>query len=361
MNTRELEYIIMIAREGSLSQAARRLGVSQPTLSTFLSNLERQLGIDLFLREKKHMILTPAGKIYLDAARKILQVKDQTYQSIHRLTQEATETITIGATPLRGSIMVAQIFPQFSKRFPNVKLEIKEAYMTELRDLVRAGAVNCALGSCLDTESPEFDYITISKEEVVLGVPSFHRLAPLASQPGLEPLASPPLSVNSLPSQSLSASSLSAEPHSVNRHRELATIDVGQLADSPFVLLSPGTTVRAITNHIFAKAGFQPTIVFETNNNLVLSNMIRQGAGVGFLPRSAMVTDAADVVYFSISPKYYITLCIILSKNRVLTEAERYFAYLTLIRDNSNPLYTPSNNALARNILREFHEKDVIL
>lgn len=329
MNTRELEYIIMIAREGSLSQAARKLGVSQPTLSTFLSNLERQLGIDLFLREKKHMILTPAGKIYLDAAKKIVRVKDQTYQSIHRLTQEATETITIGATPLRGSIMVAQIFPQFSKRFPNVKLEIREAYMTELRDLVRAGTVNCALGSCLDTESPEFDYITISKEEVILGVPSFHRLAPLASQP--------------------------------NSESDLTAINIQQLADSPFVLLSPGTTVRAIANHIFAKAGFQPTIVFETNNNLVLSNMIRQGAGVGFLPRSAMVPDATDVVYFSISPKYYITLCIILSKNRVLTAAERYFAYLTLIRDHSNPLYTPSNNTLARNILREFHEKDVIL
>ncbi len=330
MNTRELEYMVMIVKEGSLSQAARTLGISQPTLSTFLSNLEHQLGMDLFLREKKHMILTPAGKIYLDAAQKILQVKDQTYQAIHRLTHEATETITIGATPLRGSIMIAQTFPQFNKRFPNIKLEIREAYMTQLRNLVRTGAVNFSLGSCIDAESPEFDYITISKEEIVLGVPSFHRLAPLA------------------------ADCPSSGPDS---QAQLATIDVEQLSDSPFVLLSPGTTVRAVTDHILSKAGFQPTVVFETNNNLVLSNMIRQGAGVGFLPRSSMVPEATDVVYFSLSPKYYLTLCIILSKNRKLTTAERYFAYLTLIRDRNNPLYTPSGNALARSILHEFGKK----
>ena len=109
VDVRDLEYIIAIAQEGSLSGAGRRLGVSQPTLSAFLAGLERQLGADLFVRDHKRMLPTPAGRICLDAARRIVNVKEQTYQTIHRLTHEPEETIVIGATPLRGSIMVAQI------------------------------------------------------------------------------------------------------------------------------------------------------------------------------------------------------------------------------------------------------------
>lgn len=322
MNTKHLEYITTIAHEGSLSAAGRKLNVSQPTLSAYLADLERRLGTDLFLREKKRLIPTRAGRIYLDAATQILAVRDRTYQTIYRLSHEPTETIVIGATPLRGSIMVAKIFPQFSRRFPNVRIQIREAYMEELRSLVKTGQVNLSLGSCYDSQSSDFDHIIISREELVLGVPAFHRLAPLASG-------------------------------SLDR---LTAIDIRELFDSPFVLLAPGNTGRIISDNIFSTAGFTPTVVFETSNNLVVSNMIREGTGVGFLPRSAMVSDAKDIVYFSLTPRYYIQLSISAAKNRVLTEAERYFVYLVITEDQNNPQYIPACNAYARSILEEFQE-----
>ncbi len=324
MNLKTMRYVIEIANEGSLSQAGKKLGISQPTLSAFLAGLERQLGIDLFVRDKKRLTLTPAGKIYTDAARKILLTEEQTLQTIHRLTSATTDTITVGVTPLRGAVTVAQIFPRFNKRFPHVKIEIREAYTRELRELVRTGAVNYALSSCFDIENPDLDYIITSKEELILGVPSFHRLAPLAS----------------------------AVPGS------LASIDIRELADSPFVMMAPGTTVRTISDNILSKAGFVPTIVFETNNNLVLSNMIRHGAGVGFLPYSAMLPDADDVFYFSLRPRYYLNLGIAFSGKRSLSEAERYFAYLVLVKDRNDPRYTPAYNGHARTILSEFGSAD---
>lgn len=321
MNLKTMRYIIEIADAGNISMAGRKLGVSQPTLSTFLTNLENQLGMDLFIREKKRLTLTPAGKIYTDAARKILQTEEQTRQTIYRLTHQTTDTITIGATPLRGSIAVAQIFPLFSKRFPHVKIQIQEAYTEELQRLVRTGAVNYALGSCYDTEIPDLDYIITSKEEVVLGVPAFHRLAPLAAGSSSD---------------------------------NLVTIDIRQFSDSPFVMMSRGTTVRTISDNILSKAGLIPTIVFETNNNLVLSYMIRHGAGIGFLPCSAMAPNAEDVVYFSLQPRYYLNLGAVFAKKRILSEAERYFVYLLIRQDMENPRYIPAHNGYARNILSEF-------
>ncbi len=324
MNTKNLQYFTAIAKEQSLSGAARFLGVSQPTLSVFLSDLEQDLNIDLFVRNKKKLFLTPAGRIYLDAAEKILQLQDQTIQTIHRMTHDPIQSIIVGATPLRGSIMVAQVFPQFSRLYPNVRLEIKEAYMSDLRSHVKNGLVSFSLGSCYDSDDPDFDFITVSKEEVILAVPAFHPLAALAAPPG----------------------------------EKLSSVEIRQLADTPFVLLSPGTTIRAISNNIFSTAGIRPTVVFESNNNLVVFNMIRQGAGAGFLPRSSMSDTASDIVYFSLSPKYYLSLSIIVQKNRQLTQAERYLAYLVIQKDKNNPLYIPSLNQYARTIFNEFHSGD---
>ena len=196
--------------------------------------------------------------------------------------------------------------------------------MSNLRSHVKNEQVSFSLGSCYDSDNPDFDYITVSKEEVILAVPAFHPLAPLSSPKG----------------------------------ERLAALEIHQLADTPFVLLSPGTTIRAISDNIFSTAGIRPTIVFESNNNLVIFNMIRQGAGAGFLPRSSMSDTASDIVYFSLSPKYYLSLSIIVKKNRTLTEAERYLAYLIIRRDKDNPLYTPALNQYARTIFHEFHSGD---
>ena len=68
MDIRELTYITAIADAGSLSAAGKRLKVSQPTLSVFLSKLESSLGVDLFFREKKRLVHTPAGNIYMCAS-----------------------------------------------------------------------------------------------------------------------------------------------------------------------------------------------------------------------------------------------------------------------------------------------------
>ena len=323
MDIRELTYITAIAEEGSLSAAGKRLKVSQPTLSVFLSKLENSLGVDLFFREKKRLVPTPAGNIYLNAARKIISVHDQTYQSIHHLTHELTESINVGATPLRGSIMIAQIFPTFSKRFPDVKINIVESYMQELWNNLRERRVSFALAAYADGGHSDFDFINISIEELVLAVPKFHQLAHLAGA----------------------------------SREKLTPVDIRDFSDTPFVLLAPATTARIVSDSIFSRAGMQPTVVFETNNLLVLSNMIRQGAGAGLLPRSSMVPDADDVVYFSLYPKYYLNLGIVIPKGTILTAAEQYLIYMIIKKDMANPLYLPSLNPLARSILEKFDEK----
>ena len=75
------------------------------------------------------------------------------------------------------------------------------------------------------------------------------------------------------------------------------------------------------------------------------------------MPRSAMVKDAEDIVYFSIAPRYYLNLAMILRKNQVLSEAERYLAYLVICQAKDNSMYQPAMNGYARAIYQEFHKE----
>lgn len=324
MNVRNMEYLLAIEKTGSLSAAGRQLGVSQPTLSVFLQGLERQLGAPLFYREGRCLAPTPQGEVLLKAAREIVAVKEQTYQTIHRLTHRQSSRIVIGASPLRGSLMVAQIFPAFNRRFPDVELVIREGYTRDIKEWVRRGEVNCALASYVSGEDG-FEPIATMKEEIVAAAPAFHPMAAMARERG----------------------------------DALACVDIRCFSDSPFVVMAAGNTARTVYDRIMEKENLQPTKVFETNNLLVLCRMVGQGMGVALIPASSMQKNREDTVYFSIYPRYYMHLGMLLPPGRTeLSEAERYLAYLVIRSDMENPMYQRGLNVRAQQILNEFEGEE---
>lgn len=324
MNVRSMEYLLAIEKTGSLSAAGQLLKVSQPTLTVFVQGLEQQLGAALFRREGRCLVPTAQGRVLLNAAREIVAVKEQTYQTIHRLTHRQSSRIVIGATPLRGSLMVAQVFPAFNRRFPDVELVIREGYTRDIKDWVQRGQVDCALSSYISGEEG-FEIIATMKEEIVAAVPGFHPMAAMARERG-----------DALP-----------------------CVDIRCFADSPFVLMAEGNTARAVYDRIMEKEGLRPTEVFETNNLLVLCRMVGQGMGVALIPASSMQKNREHTVYFSIYPRYYMHLGMLLPPGRnELSEAERYLAYLVIRGDMENPAYRRSLNVRAQQILNEFEGED---
>ena len=87
MKISSLEYLIAIADEGNLSRAADRLYISQPALSKSLATFEKELGIQLFARFPGRVVLTAAGKIYIDAARKMLAVWNETNEQLRQISR----------------------------------------------------------------------------------------------------------------------------------------------------------------------------------------------------------------------------------------------------------------------------------
>lgn len=81
MELRQLEYIIAIADQGNISKAAEALFITQSGLNQQLIKLEQELGIQLFYRDKHHLQMTAAGKVYVENAREIINIYSKLYMS----------------------------------------------------------------------------------------------------------------------------------------------------------------------------------------------------------------------------------------------------------------------------------------
>ena len=106
MKSREYEYIQTIANELNITRASERLFVSQPALSRFLKNVEKDLGTLLFERIGKKMVLTPAGKVYVEKAREIIDLDSQMRNTIQELDKQ-NEALSI-CYPLIRSMLLAK-------------------------------------------------------------------------------------------------------------------------------------------------------------------------------------------------------------------------------------------------------------
>ena len=257
MNTKLIEYILAIAEEKNVSRAADRLFVSQSALSQALINLEKELGSPLFTRDQREMVLTPAGKYYVEAGREVLRIKARTYQTIRGLSRISYK---IGISSTEGMHRFLRAVKPFREIHPNVELFASEGDVKALLKGLRREEYLAAIIAMDTTESIDLPYEILSTEEIFVVLPS----------------------------------SRFGHDHQA--------IDCRDLAAEDFILSTPGTTMRKITDKLFAEAQISPSIISETNNTEALSEMVRSDLGVGFLPGS-FCRPRDGIVYASLIPE----------------------------------------------------------
>lgn len=175
MNTRQLHYLLTIAERKSLSQAALVLGVSQPALSKVLAEWESFCGSPLFLRYRKHQIPTALGREVLEYAEKIVNEQNHMMLTMRSVTGSDLQNIRVCTAPNRGAIIYSRIYNQFSRRYPNISLHLKELYARDQPHAIRRGQVDLALGA--GTDSSLVCDIPFVREELLVSLPSSHPLA----------------------------------------------------------------------------------------------------------------------------------------------------------------------------------------
>ena len=167
MNTRHARMILAIIREGSFTAAAKALSITQPTLSQTVRQIETQLGDAIFVRGKSPLQLTPAGALYVEAARSMVKTQTQLEEALSLLRGKATGTLRIGLMPHRSAELLPQVISDFAAAYPDVQLQVCERSAGELEQLLLRGEIDMALITD-SKQHPRLEYRQIASEEIVL-------------------------------------------------------------------------------------------------------------------------------------------------------------------------------------------------
>lgn len=167
MNPKHAQYMITVFQEGSITNAAKKLYVSQPSLSQMIKLVESNLGTPIFNRSTEPLTLTFAGEKYIEAAQKILTINASLAREIEEINDEEHGKIRLGIPVQRGMQVLPYVLPRFYKLYPYVDIEISEFGSSATEKLVLDGTVDMA---CVTTvpKHDELKYIMVEMEKLVL-------------------------------------------------------------------------------------------------------------------------------------------------------------------------------------------------
>ena len=261
-----------------------RLHIVQPALSRQIRALEQELGLRLFDRDRRRVALTPAGAVFLEEARSVLEHMARAVEAAQRADRGELGSLRIGYVPAMVSTGLPEMVRRFRDRYPDVDVVLQEmtpARQVEslLRERVDVGFVRGPI------HEPALETQTVLEEPLVAALPSGHRLG---------------------------------------RHKRLR---VAMLADEPFVLqarsFGPGSHDQILA--VCRSAGFSPRVVQEGSQAEVAS-LVASGAGVAIVPASLRAIRRAGVLYRPLHERPMTQLDVVWRKGAALPVLNAFLA-----------------------------------
>ena len=296
MDLKELEYVVTIADEGSISRAAEKLYMAQSSLSQYLARYEAELGARLFTRTGSGIRPTGAGEVFLRSAREMLRQYQQVKAELKEADFAKSGVIQFGISSFRGGALIPPVLKRFRAEYPLVDVIIHEHNTNVLSRKIAAGELDLALVALPPGVKPP-DSETVLRDEVVLVVNRSH--------PMME--------------------------HVRFDYPHRPWTDLADAAPFEFLLSNPSTVLGSIAEKEFEARGVVPK---AKNRNLTAAfamEMACQGLGLAFTYASCAV-PRADVEYVSLCKDgYFVDLILIFPPNGHKTRSNR--ALEAMIRD----------------------------
>ena len=239
MNLVQLSYFIIVCEKGSISEASREHGVSQPCVTNALQELEKEYELPLFVRSKNHLTLTREGRELLRCAKSLCQSANKA-KDLFR-PEAGKKVIRIGIPGRLSGIISPILFAKFRKRCPEIDLEFFESPSKKVAEAILKEELDFGiviLKSELERGMESYEFCEVSMKLCV------HRDNPLAGQGRITP---------------------------------------GQIGSQPIISLQGG----GFRNDFFAakmrEDGIEPNILLRTNQVVTMIEFIRRNLAAGFL------------------------------------------------------------------------------
>ncbi|POX47145.1 LysR family transcriptional regulator [Streptomyces sp. Ru71] len=288
----QLRYFSVAAETGSLTAAADRLMIAQSAVSAAVTNLERELGVQLFIRRRaKGLTPTPAGERLLHQARELLAHAREVAEEAKGTGAALTGPVGMGCFVTLAPFHLPSLLAEFAGRYPGVEVGVLEAEATELAQALRGGRIEFALS-----------YDLGFGDDVVR-----------------EPLASLP------------AHAIVAADHRLARRRR---VRLAELAEEPLILLDLPHS-RDYFRSLVASTGAAPDVRHRAQSYEAVRSMVARGHGFSLLnqrPATRQTYGGGEVVALELADEHP-PLSLVLARPSGLRQTARARALMDVVRE----------------------------
>lgn len=258
---RQLEYFIAAGETGSITQASDRINISQPSISTAISQLEQELDVQLFIRHHAQgLSLTPAGRTMLIEAKRLVEQAESLYTAASESSDEMRGQLNVGCLTTLAPMILPELSLSFMSAFPRASIRPHADHQETLLNGLHRAMIDVAI---------TYD----------LQIPADIEFTPLVDLP---------------------VHVIVGESHPLARH---SAVTLGELAELPMILLDLPLSAEYFMA-LFMRDGFSPNIAFRFSHPDIIRTMVANGYGYSLAnvtPRSDNALDGRKVVRIRLS------------------------------------------------------------
>lgn len=285
MELRTLHYFTVVAQELNITRAAEKLNMSQPPLSNQIKALEEELGVQLFIRGKRHLELTEEGGLLLRRAVQIQELADKTRQEIASLREGMTGVIYLSMVEGRAPFLAARWIAGFREEFPLVRYNLWNGSSDDVLDRLHKGLADLAvIAAPYDTE--HLEGFSVGREPWIAMLHPDHPLA--------RPIGD--------------------------------TIPLSSLVGEPLIVPSRKSRVDAIRRW-FGEVGAEPHILCEMSNYMDAAALTSQGVGISIFPQTVDVSNGLVVSKVVIQPSRQVEYILVWNRGQPPSGLTREFIH----------------------------------
>ncbi|HAD87238.1 MAG TPA: hypothetical protein DCG48_07740 [Rhodospirillaceae bacterium] len=280
----DLDAFVSVAESGSFRQAARDLGVSQPTISARIRHLETVLGVSLFHRTTRRVVITEAGERLRGRVERMILETRALVREFREEAHLSRGRVVVGASPSAAAAFLPGVLGEFQRRHPEIEVVLLDDFFGQVMDRVIRGDVDMAV-SPFDGDETPFVVEPLLTDTVMLAVREDH---PLAA-------------------------------------RDFVTLT--EIGAERLISMPPESAAWAYTRRAFEGAGVDYAPVLMTRYALTLVNLVKEGVGVGLV--AGLVARVLDMRGLKLLPVADVDLTrrvsVIQARDRTLTPAAQAF------------------------------------
>lgn len=316
MELRQLSYFTTIVNEGNISQAAKKLNISQPPLSHQMKLLEEELGVTLFERGSRRIRLTPAGKTLYDRALTILDLSQAACTELTAQKQEIQGTLRLGIISSAIEFVTRQYLVPFRQTYSKAVFELHESNSYHLLDLLRSNQIDLAVirtpfaKAGLEMQAlPPDPFLAIGREAIWT---HYHNRIPAVAS--LSSAAQK--TVSNIDSQLKSEGCIDVSQDSKIHLSD--SLSLSALANVPLILYRRW---QPVILGYFEEQALNPHIVCTADDARTAVLWASEGLGIALAPESALCSNSDPSLIRRVitQPQIHSSICLVKRKERALS------------------------------------------